>query len=249
MNVLHQSILNTLAFFAAQEQTCTLLELHVALFRVSEEQVPVSLTQLQQELDELSGKYVTLQNGIYTLADFAHLFALRHNRYINSLKLYKKSRRFVSYLRHVPFVRAAALSGSVVAGSATEESDIDLFIIVAPTRMYLARALVSAYFQLFGGRRHGGKIRKRFCLNHYVTEGVVLEHDHNFYTAVEYINLLAVFGQKIIKEFFDSNKSWISRFVLQPDFSMSVYFPYALAAPSRFQKILETLLWPLAGML
>lgn len=245
---LARSILHTLAFFAAQEKAPTLLELRGALVRTDSGQSTPSLSELRDALTaELSDRVIG-RNGLYSLQECARHSELRLEKYRRSMALLRKARRWARGLAYVPYVEAAALSGSVAQINAGPESDIDLFIIVRPGRVFLARFLVSVYFQIFGGRRHGGEIAGKFCLNHYVAEGSVLIQDRNLYTAQEYSGLIPVFGEKFLQKFWEDNAGWIGQFVVDPRLPVSAVFG-STALRARAQKIGETLLWPFAGAL
>jgi predicted nucleotidyltransferase len=246
---LEQSILRTLAFFAAQNQAATLLELRNYLFRVSPAQVAPSLSEIEGALTGPLARLVHHARGLFALPGQDSAFAARADKYNRTLKLFKKARRWAQGLRFLPYVRAVAISGSTALGNTSSDSDIDLLILVAPNRIFLARFLVSAYFQLFGGRRHGDNIVGRFCLNHYAVCGKQLVEDRNLYTAAEYAGLVPVFGQARISEFFQANQNWIGAYLLCPALPDSHFFEQAKSASSVFQTIAERLLWPFAPSL
>lgn len=242
---LQKSILKTLAFFAAIEHPLTALEIKNWLIRENVEQKKISLSAIEREILNLDNKVIA-QNGLFTLAGHEEYFQKRHFTYINSLKLMKKAKRFGGGLRHLPFVRAAALAGSVAWTNASEESDIDIFVITEPGRIYLARLFVSLYFQIFGGRRHGEKIKDRFCLNHYVATGKFMENDHNVYTALIYCNHTPIFGREEFEKIWNKNLPWMKEYLVDPGFPASHVFRYAEDKGSLIQRIFEIVLWPAA---
>jgi len=248
LSALEKSIFQTLAFFASLEHPLTLLEIHNWLIRSEESQPPASFKEIEKTIEVL-GDRIAGQNGLYTLPGNEQFFTNRHFTYINSLKLFKKAIQFGSGMRHLPFVRGAALAGSVTWTNSSEQSDIDIFIITEPGRIFLARLFVSAYFQIFGGRRHGNKIKDRFCLNHYVCSGKFFEKDRNIYTALIYANHTPIFGEEEFEKLWKKNIGWMKRFLLQPQFPSSHEFDYAKRRRSRVQKITETLSQPVAPAL
>ena len=223
-----------------------MLELYRALARIEKDQKAPTVSELYAELVLMPDRVVN-KNGLYTLVGREENFNNRHNRYIASLKLLKKAKRFARGLRHMPFVRSVAVSGSVVQLAASDKSDIDIFIITAKNRIFLTRFVVSAYFQLFGGRRHGEKINRRFCLNHYVAGPSELPSDHNLYTAMLYTNFLPVCGKQVLHAFISKNISWIKEFLLCPSIPETLYFKNN-AYISPMQIVLEMLLYPFAGL-
>ena len=133
---LEKSILHTLAFFAAQDLAVSLLELQNLLIKVSDEQQPVQVGELNEVLKELVPQKVVYRDGLFTLPDRMDLFERRHFTYINTMSLFRKASRWATVLRHLPFVRAVAISGSTAQMNSSDESDIDLFIITAPKRIF-----------------------------------------------------------------------------------------------------------------
>lgn len=243
---LTRSILKTLAFFAAQDQALTVVELHCYLLRVDPDQRSCTLAETEQGVGRLAGESLVIyRKGLVALIGQEELVDLRHTRYINSMRLLRKAGRWIRGLRHVPYVRAAAISGSVAHLNASGVSDIDLLIITDPKRMFLARFLVSVYFQLFGGRRYGEKIAGRFCLNHYLAGPHKLDQDRNEYTATEYVSLLPVFGKDTLKEFHTCNRSWLAAVLLRSEPAET--HVYNDTKVSFFQRVTEAVLWMISG--
>ena len=238
MSPLTQSILRTLAFFDALDVPLTLLELRAYLVRVPGLPAQISLADLESEAGRLSGQ-VVLESGFYHLRGREDLVAARAERYKISLRRFRKCRLLLRVLRHFPYIRAVAVSGSQAMLNSNPESDIDLFFIIKQNRIWLARVFISFYFQIMGQRRHGPYVRGRFCLNHYVREGMLLSSDRNLYTAVIYTNLLPVIGQEAVARFWQNN-SWIRDFLFAPPPPGRV--PFFNLAFSRPQRVLEALL-------
>lgn len=94
-----------------------------------------------------------------------------------------KANKYVSLLRHVPFVRAVALCNNLSFGCVDEDSDIDLFVIVREGRIFTARILSTLLFHILGIRRYGVKVRGRFCLSffvagsNFVLEDIAVDND------------------------------------------------------------------------
>lgn len=243
------SVLRTLALFAAQEQAATLLELHKFLLRVHSKQQSPGVLELQIFLEKELKDLVASHSGLYALPGFERAMKLRFGKYIRTSKLFKKALRYACGLRHLPYVRAAAVSGSLAQMNAGPDSDIDLFIIVAPRHAYTARFLVSAYFQLLRMRRYNQRIPGRFCLNHYVVEAARLPGDHTIYTASQYSSFLSLFGASYIRDFWRSNLDWISDFLLSSSLPEPHAFEHAEQGPSRISRFFEILLFPISGIL
>lgn len=218
-------------FFNLQDSPLTLLELHAYL--LPEKEILVAGLDLQHELPEgkVLGEFPKVQaseifgilnkelasevechNGFYCLKGRGEIVEQRLRNYSHGLFREKRIARFARGLRHVPFVRGVGLAGSQVLGQQKEGSDIDLFIITDPSRMWLARTLVTAYFQVLGLRRHGRAVKNRFCLNHYVADYKKLDKHRNPYTALEYAKLRPLVYSQGIRQFHKKNQLWIKSF-------------------------------------
>lgn len=186
--MLKERILSTLRFFDFQDYPLTLLELQ--RFLVTDLEVLKKLIDMQGEiiisnfkkeqeitidkilecLDSELQNFVENTLGFYHLAGRKPIVQSRLQNYFFGIKREKLIKKYIGGLKYIPFVRGAALAGSQAMGQEKEASDIDLLIITDPKYMWLARTLVTAYFQILGKRRHGRKIQNRFCLNHYLAE-------------------------------------------------------------------------------
>jgi predicted nucleotidyltransferase len=151
----------------------------------------------------------------------------------------KRLARFLPFVRHIPFVRGVALAGSQALGKERAQSDIDLLIVVDPSFLWLARTLVTGYFQLLGIRRHHEKIADRVCLNHYVVDGAKALSGRTLYAALEYAKLRPVVYPERIYAFQRVNLFWIEKFF--PHIRLFIPSP-AEQSRSGVQKIGEWVL-------
>ena len=255
--MLKQRILSTLKFFDLQGIPLTLLELHRFLLgdagRMALSQDGTWELFKDAPLGGGGGEQVGLDALLSCLQNdcageagntlgYYHFFGrqeIAHRRlsnYFFGLKRERRIRRFLYFLRHIPFVRGVGIGGSQSLGQQKSTSDIDLFIVTAPGYMWFARTLISAYFQIFGMRRHGKKIQGRFCLNHYVAGAKPVSRERNLYKAMEYARLRPAVYAQGVAGFLEKNRNWIS--IYFPNF-----FPDAGKEKQSFaQKVLEAFL-------
>lgn len=175
--------------------------------------------------------------GFYHLSGREAIAGARLENYCFGIKREKLIKKYLGALRFLPFVRGAGLAGSQAMGQQKAASDIDLLIITDPQFMWLTRTLVTAYFQIFGLRRHGLKVTNRFCLNHYLAGPKTVLEFRNLYTASEYLKLRAVVYPHGLWQFQKANWPWLQ-----------IFFPNASPQePEKgsqpfFQRILEDML-------
>jgi predicted nucleotidyltransferase len=230
--MLKDRIISTLQFFDLQDYPLTLLELDKFLLPEAEnlktyadqqgEIKPGFVTQAVDTKISADGILQCLKtecsaeienfSGFYCLAGRKEIAAMRLQNYFFGIGREKLIKKYISGLRHVPFVRGVALAGSQAMGQQKESSDIDLLIITHPQFLWLARTLVTAYFQTLGKRRHGLKISNRFCLNHYLAGPKRITSLRNLYTASEYLKLRPLIYSHSVWGFQAENSNWLKAF-------------------------------------
>lgn len=239
--MLSQQILKTLQYFDIQDHPLTLLEIKKYLL-AEDSGRQAALSSILNCLDnELAGK-VQNKYGFYFLHGRESVAENRwQNNFYSVLRL-KKAKRILPLARFVPFIAAVALTGSEARGNSKQGSDIDLLVLTEVNRIWLGRLFLTAFFQALGMRRHGNKIADRFCLNHYVRAGKVLDADKNIYTAVEYVSLIPFYGGDSVYDFQQKNIFWIKNYLAEP-LVMKIETP----EKSRFAGMVERLFANPAG--
>jgi hypothetical protein len=255
--MLKNRIISTLRFFDLQDYPLTLLELHKfliadlpellkhldALGEMNLENIgknleqPVAIDRILTCLDAECQNEVENHLGFYCFAGRKAIVSLRLENYFYGIQRERLIRRYGWALKHLPFLRGAAIAGSQALGQQKSSSDIDLFIITDPKYLWLARTIVTAYFQIIGKRRHGKKVANRFCLNHYLAGPKNLHQHRDLYNAMEYLRFRPLFGGNYFSEFYSQNLKWLNGYF--PNFNN------ALGQQSDIlpiQKILEKLL-------
>jgi predicted nucleotidyltransferase len=135
----------------------------------------IDLEELRRRLH--ADGVVVERDGLYCLAGREELLARRPERMRRAATLERRARRVARVLRHAPFVRGLALTGSAAAGDAGADDDVDLFVTVAPGRLGSAFVVLGSLSRLVG--------RRLFCPNYYVCEGRLALSTGNLYFARE----------------------------------------------------------------
>ena len=175
MSSVARSILGTLALAETFGMPLTAFEAWKWLLRDPDSifQVPNSHMSLRNVLVELTALeragVLAQQDGYYTFPDRRELVEERLWRLaIASTKLVR-AKRLASWIARTPYIHGVFAYGSLATGNTREESDLDVFIVTDPSRIFTARFLASLLTEMFGIRRTRRKVRDRICLNHYVT--------------------------------------------------------------------------------
>jgi len=163
------------------------------------------------------------RNGFYMLKGREGLYEDRILQTKIAEEKWHRVRGAISLLRHVPFVRALALAGSIAMGAAKRGSDIDLFVIAEKNHIWTARFFLTV-FAMLSGKLRSGRITKLFfpfvrgvregasvdklCVNHYVATDALLLKNQSLFTASEYARLVPLWGAEVFEKFFKANE-WI----------------------------------------
>jgi predicted nucleotidyltransferase len=260
--MLAERIFSTLRFFDLQDYPLTAFEVQKYLIadvksiqtRLDENYELVSLDPMQSTFVSFDTILTQLQimfregriishNGFYALPGREVLISQRQRNNLHGLVRERRIRRYVWLAKHIPFVRSIGLLGSQAMGNQKHTSDIDLFVITDPKYIGLARFLLTVYFQLMGVRRHGAKIKNRFCLNHYLAGPRSLISDRNLFTAYEYIKHRPLVYGSTFEEFL-SNNSWVYIFFS----NAKPKLPLQPRQQSSLQKLLEKLFYNKLGL-
>ena len=93
------------------------------------------------------------------------------------------------------WVKFIGVSGSVAAGFAKDEDDIDLFIVVKDGTAWLYRGVLTLrglFNGLFRGKRHGEDVKNLFCFN-LICEESGLNFDNDIFDFHELMYLIPVY--------------------------------------------------------
>lgn len=159
-----QSVQQSLAFFSLFEKGVTREELYRNLWRggvADKKSMDTALDQL------VESEGATYDRGYYGLGGYA---AKRIERIPLLEKKLRIARRGARILRFVPFVRAVFICNNLAFETVSAESDVDVFIVTAPKRIWIARLFSTLSLRLFRLARTRTVDTDRICLSFYATE-------------------------------------------------------------------------------
>lgn len=141
------------------------------------------------------------------------LVELRRQRDAFSQALWRKARRYGALVASVPFVRMVAITGSLSMNNAIDPGDdIDLLIVTAQDRLWLARGMVILLVHL------ARLERMELCPNYLMSEHRLHLGEPSLFTAHELAQLIPLCGQDAYHRLLDNN-TWLSEYL--PNF-----YPY-----------------------
>jgi predicted nucleotidyltransferase len=144
----------------------------------------------------------------YTLKNDCFLIERRCKGNIEAAKLINTASKVSNLLIRFPYVRGIAISGSLSKNFADDNSDIDLFIITAKNRLWIARTLMHCFKKLtfLVNKQH------YFCMNYYIDEQELQIREKNVYTAIEIATLMPLYGDTVFEHFYIAN-AWTRSFL------------------------------------
>jgi len=198
-----RNILATLAYFDLFNYPLTMEEVYFFLpVKVNFEKFEYALLGLTE--DRLIFKF----EHFYTLKNDYFLIERREKGNAKAAGLIATARRVGDLLIRFPFVRGIAVSGSLSKNFADDDSDIDLFIITAKNRLWIARTVMHCFKKL----TFLVKKEHYFCMNYYIDEEDLLIHEKNIYTATEVATLMPLHGDAVFEQFYAAN-AWTRSFL------------------------------------
>ncbi len=168
MKSVMEGILSALAYHDAFEFPLTAQELYLAL-PAAEGSHP-SFEDAEKALAELARLgHVGAAGGCYFLPGREEIVATRKTRYDLAEGKYQRVRRFLRIARFAPFLRAVFVCNTLARSNARAESDIDLYLVAAPGRIWLTRLCVTGLAALLRARPTETESADRICLSFFVT--------------------------------------------------------------------------------
>lgn len=203
MSDARKNILSTLAYFDLFNYPLTMEEVYFFLpVKVNFEEFEYALLGLA--IDRLIFKF----DHFYTLKNDYFLTERRQKGNAKAAEMISIARNVGALLIRFPYVRGVAISGSLSKNFADDDSDIDLFIITAKNRLWIARTIMHCFKKLTF------LIKKEhyFCMNYYIDEEDLLIHEQNIYTATEVATLMPLHGDTVFEQFYTAN-AWTRSFL------------------------------------
>jgi len=223
-----ENILATLAYFDIFKYPLTSGEIYLFLKnKYHQADFELALRYL------VAHQFVFQFGNFYSLKNDYSLVVRRYNGNEKAAELIKVAHKIGDWLIRFPYVRGIAISGSLSKNYADENSDIDLFIITAKNRLWIARTLMHAFKKLTF------LVNKQdyFCMNYYIDEEQLEIKEKTIYTAVEVVTLIPLQGDAVIEQFYAAN-SWTRDYLPNKIMRISSAKPLR---PSIFKTIFEKL--------
>ena len=201
--LLQQAILQTLVYADLFDYPLTPNEI-VRYLGVRAEPAAI-LDQLDQSA--VSGLLVR-HNSYVALSGRDSLFDLRSYREQIAREMWPAARRYATWLASLPFVRMVAVTGTLAVNNVETRDDIDVFIVTAPDRLWLCRALVILVVRL------AALAGDELCPNYFLSQRQLVFPDHNIFGAREVVQMVPLYGRDLYWQIRELN-GWVYGFLPQ----------------------------------
>lgn len=171
---LEQSIFRTVAFFSLFDYPVTAFEIWKWL---AKPEVAYRLEDVIAILNTsvLLHDRLETREGFFVLKGKLHTLATRHDRFLDATRKFKRLRRAVRYLRLLPTLRSLSVCNTLAWMNTKAESDIDLFLVTKPRRVWTTRVFSVLPFALLGMRPKRGAIDP-ICFSFFVSSDALDFH-------------------------------------------------------------------------
>ena len=188
-------------------------------------------------LTPLIGQWVSRADDYFMMAGRESIVETRRERHAQGDRLWRWAERYAAWMGRVPFVRMVGVCGSLAAGNATADADVDVFIITAKNRLWTVQVWAMTL------RRLASCVGVRVCPNYFLTLDSLRVDPCTLYTAREVAQVVPLYGVETYARFLASN-SWVQR--LLPN--VGADGDRAQSAPPTSQRgATRVLEWGLAG--
>lgn len=145
---------------------------------------------------------------------FKKHFGIRENQSDVEINFFKKTYKYISYIRWIPWLKMIWVWNSLAMNSANSESDIDLYIVTSKNSMWLNRAIITFIFQILWVRKNDKYHASRFCLSFFSTldwmdfKDWKIEDDIYLYFWIVYMKPILDYDNTY-ENFLKINKNWL----------------------------------------
>lgn len=165
---------------------------------------PLAVVQEHLHQDSRLGEHLGSTSPFWFVSGREYLVGLRHEREAFSRVLWEKAERYGRLIAAIPFVRMVSITGSLAMNNVSSpHDDIDLLIVAAKNRVWLARGLTILIVHL--ARRFSVEL----CPNYVIAEHRLELGEPNLFTAHEMAQLIPVYGLDVYYRLLESN-AWLT---------------------------------------
>jgi len=207
---LRAAIISTIVFFDLFNYPLTRWEIWQNL------PLKIDLLILEAALDNFLEQEKVLEtcDGFYFLTGRQELVSIRQQRYNYANYKIKIARRASYFFRLLPFVKLVAVSNLIGHHNLRDESDIDVFVVSSPRRLWLTRLFCTGLMKLANMRPNQKGKRNKICLSFYASvDGLAMENlrfaPHDPYFDHWFLGLYPIYEKDNLLAYLRFKNSWL----------------------------------------
>lgn len=163
--------------------------------------------------------------------------------------LFERAQKYIRRLTWIPGIEMIAIANSLSMYATHSDSDIDLFVITSPQRIWLVRFLMTSQFFLQKVWRKWDAIRGNFCLSFFITTEALdlrkIAISNDIYLYYWIYSLKPILTRWTIYEQFLKANNWVildaEHHIINSEFQMQDTNPWASNYPlSTLYSLLNT---------
>lgn len=167
----------------------------------------------------VSSGWLITQDDQFALVGRQEIFALRQQRQKFSERKLRRAKFFARSASWLPFVRLVAVTSKLSYNNASDDSDIDLFIVSSSKTLWTTRLILAGCLHLLRLRPEPGRMRDALCLSFLVDENhlnlgrfALPESDPDLRWWAATLRPLYDAGN-IASKYYIANKSWVGEWL------------------------------------
>ncbi|KKT04335.1 MAG: hypothetical protein UV82_C0009G0075 [Candidatus Magasanikbacteria bacterium GW2011_GWD2_43_18] len=168
----------------------------------------------------LAEKRIESKEGFYFLSGHAEIVERRQLAIPLIDKKLKIAAKAAKRIRWIPFFEALFVCNTVASASATDDSDIDVFIVIRKGRLWITRLLITLTLSFYRMRRHKEHVANKICLSFYVTDAHlnlsdVTIDEPDIYMMYWIVQLIPMYDPINIRENIFKENNWVMPYLPQ----------------------------------
>ena len=179
----------------------------------------ISSEKINQSLKKITAyKLIACKNRYYFIKDTTHRSIYNRNqRERTSISKLNYAQSSLAIILKIPWLKSLIATGSVAAGNAIKEDDIDILIITDKNRLWIVRLLVIVILELKGIRRRPNDrtYANKICFNMILEAGheMIVVENQNIFTAYELLQTKVLYDDDNCYHNFLTQNKWVAQFM------------------------------------
>lgn len=207
--MLQTAIIQTLCYSQVFHFPLTLEEIHTRLiaYKASRQKVSRALGNLK----------IKAKSGYYYL-DKSEIVESRIKKEAHTFQKIVRAKKICNrLLKHIPYIEAIFITGTVAVNNAKKNDDIDLLIITKANKLWTARLITNCLLDILNQRRKPDTKNptNKLCLNLWLSRNdlKIKKINQNLYTAYEVMQVKPIFDRGGVHNQFLYENRWIKKFL------------------------------------